>query len=137
MLFEGDEVSEQDITVDQSSIDQETSLSEVDELRELIEQLRIRQRRTERRLVETSEELGRVSRELEVVRIEQSRETPTEIFNKGDKVLVTTRTKNRYGDLAVVYYQPYPASRFVWVLPEGKLPGSEYKVTRKYLKLRS
>ena len=126
---------------------QQTAISEIDELRELIERLYIRQRKTEQKLVETSEELKRVSRELLTVNKQEGTESTTTIvttttivsnkkFNKGDKVLVTTKTKDRYGDLAIVYRQPHPRARFIWVLPEGKLPGDEYKVTRKFLEIR-
>ena len=124
------------------STDQDTSLSEVDELRELIEKLSIRQRRTERKLLKTSKELDRVSKELETVHNKQHTDPSKKILQKGDnlkkgdKVLVTTRTKNRCGDLAVVHRQPHPSATFVWVLPEGKSPGNEYKVTRKCLEPR-
>ena len=137
MIYDDDTVEQSiDLSIDQQS----TILSEVDELRELIEKLYIRQKKTEEDLVKTSEELDRVSRELASVKEESTVSLTTvqyNTFNKGDKVLVTTTTKNRYGDVGVVYRKPHATAKYIWVLPEGKLPGEEYRVMRKYLERRS
>ena len=121
---------------DDETLDQNTTTSEVDELRDLIEKLRIRQENTELHLLETKVELKRVSEELSTLKrgsIKNISKTEGKELYKGDRVLVTTPTKNRKGDKGVIHRHPNSRSIYCWVLPDGKKPEEAYRVTRKYL----
>ena len=114
-----------------------TVRSDVDTLILLIEELHIKQQQQDKELKETKEALAKVAKELASNAIHESVQEDTQqkcFFNEGDRVLVKSRHKNRYGQIGTVCEQTKPGSFYLWVLPdENVTSGQKYRVCRNNL----